>query len=157
MSALTVTQYTLIHRMPSEHWIGGVGYGPMTTPGTGETETALEGKPFGFNVGYGFGDTTAASENLLLYDGVAHKLEDVTFHIPPDSYLKPWRITSSDARFEMSFRPILDRCAKTSALIIVTDQHQVFGYLSGTAVLDDGSILKLEDMLCFFEKVHNRY
>ena len=41
MSALTVTQYTLIHRIPSEHWIGGVGYGPMTTPGTGETETAL--------------------------------------------------------------------------------------------------------------------
>ncbi|MCB7430231.1 DUF2804 domain-containing protein, partial [Erysipelatoclostridium ramosum] len=65
----------------------------------------VEGKPFGFNVGYGFGDTTAASENLLLYDGVAHKLEDVTFHIPPDSYLKPWRITSSDARFEMSFQP----------------------------------------------------
>ena len=117
----------------------------------------VEGKPFGFNVGYGFGDTTAASENLLLYDGVAHKLEDVTFHIPPDSYLKPWRITSSDARFEMSFQPILDRCAKTSALIIVTDQHQVFGYLSGTAVLDDGRVLKVKDMLCFFEKVHNRY
>lgn len=117
----------------------------------------VEGKPFGFNVGYGFGDTTAASENLLLYDGVAYKLEDVTFHIPPDSYLKPWRITSSDARFEMSFQPILDRCAKTSALIIVTDQHQVFGYLSGTAVLDDGRVLKVKDMLCFFEKVHNRY
>lgn len=117
----------------------------------------IEGKPFGFNVGYGFGDTAAASENLLLYDGVAHKLDDVVFHIPEDSYLKPWQITSSDGRFEMIFQPILDRCAKTSAVVIVTDQHQVFGYLSGTAVLDDGKELKLDHMLCFFEKVHNRY
>ena len=117
----------------------------------------VNGKPFGFNVGYGFGDTSAASENLLLYDGIAHKLDDVTFHIPEDSYLKPWTITSSDHRFDMHFHPILDRCAKTSALIIVTDQHQVFGHLSGTAILDDGTELIIKDMLCFFEKVHNRY
>ena len=57
----------------------------------------------------------------------------------------------------MIFQPILDRCAKTSAVVIVTDQHQVFGYLSGSAVLDDGKELKLDHMLCFFEKVHNRY
>ncbi|MCB6567736.1 DUF2804 domain-containing protein, partial [Desulfovibrio desulfuricans] len=72
-----------------------------------------------------------------------HKLDDVVFHIPEDSYLKPWQITSSDGRFEMIFQPILDRCAKTSAVVIVTDQHQVFGYLSGSAVLDDGKELKL--------------
>ncbi|MGN1419386.1 MAG: DUF2804 domain-containing protein, partial [Acutalibacteraceae bacterium] len=39
----------------------------------------INGKPFGFNIGYGFGDTTAASENILFYDGVAHKLDDVSF------------------------------------------------------------------------------
>ncbi|MFR9064578.1 MAG: hypothetical protein ACLVJO_12875 [[Clostridium] scindens] len=30
---------------------------------------------------------------------------------------------------------MLDRAAKTSALVIVTDQHQVFGKMSGKAVL----------------------
>lgn len=123
----------------------------------GNGNTLLDGIPFGFNVGYGFGDTTAASENLLLYDGTVHKLDDVTFHIPKDSYLKPWRITSSDQRFEMVFEPLLDRKAKTSALLIMSDQHQVFGYLSGTAVLDDGTRLSINHLLCFFEKVHNRY
>lgn len=123
----------------------------------GNGNTIINGKPFGFNVGYGFGDTSAASENMLLYDGVAHKLDDVEFHIPEDSYLTPWTITSSDHRFDMQFTPILDRCAKTSALVIVTDQHQVFGYLQGSAVLDDGTVLHINDMLCFFEKVHNRY
>lgn len=117
----------------------------------------VQGKPFGFNLGYGFGDTSAATENMLFYDGIGHKLDDVTFHIPKDDMMKPWTFTSSDQCFEMKFRPILDRAAKTSAVLIVTDQHQVFGYMSGTAILDDGTVLPIDDLLCFAEVVHNRY
>ena len=123
----------------------------------GSGNTTIDGKPFGFNIGYGFGDTTAATENMLFYDGIGHKLDDVTFHIPKDDYLKPWTFTSSDNRFEMSFEPVLDRAAKTSALVIVTDQHQVFGRMNGRAVLDDGTVLEVKDMMCFAEYVHNRY
>ncbi|MGF0031533.1 DUF2804 domain-containing protein [Bariatricus sp. SGI.154] len=123
----------------------------------GSGNTMIDGKPFGFNIGYGFGDTSAASENMLFYDGVGHKLDDVTFHIPKDSYMKPWKFTSSDGRFEMDFVPVLDRAAKTSAIIIETDQHQVFGKMSGVAVLDDGRKIHVKDMMCFAEDVHNRY
>ena len=117
----------------------------------------MNGKSFGFNIGYGFGDTSAASENMLFYDGKAHKLDDVTFHIPKDDYMKPWNFTSSDGRFEMDFVPVLDRAARTSALIILTDQHQVFGRMSGRAVLDDGTVIEVKDLMCFAEDVHNRY
>ena len=117
----------------------------------------LNGKAFGFNIGYGFGNTAAATENILFYDGEAHKLDDVTFHIPEDDYTKPWKFTSSDARFEMDFVPIIDRCANLDYKLIVSDQHQVFGRMSGTACLDDGTQLKIKDVLCFAEKVHNRY
>lgn len=117
----------------------------------------LDGHSFGFNIGYGFGDTSAASENILFYDGVAHKIDDVTFHIPEDDYLKPWKFSSSDGRFEMDFEPVLDRCAKLDYKLIVSDQHQVFGKMSGTAILDDGTAIKIQDVLCFAEKVHNRY
>jgi len=123
----------------------------------GSGNTVIDGKPFGFNIGYGFGNTSAASENILFYDGKAHKLDDVTFHIPEDSYMKPWKFSSSDGRFEMDFEPILDRAAKIDVKFIVTDQHQVFGKLSGKAVLDDGTVLHVRDMLMFAEKVHNRY
>lgn len=123
----------------------------------GSGNTMIDGKAFGFNIGYGFGDTSAASENMLFYDGIGHKLDDVTFHIPKDSYMKPWKFTSSDGRFEMDFVPVLDRAAKTSAVIIETDQHQVFGRMSGVAVLDDGREIRVKDMMCFAEKVHNRY
>ena len=117
----------------------------------------VNGKTFGFNIGYGFGDTSAATENILFYDGKAHKLDDVTFYILEDGYMKPWKICSSDGRFEMDFRPVLDRAARTSALVIETDQHQVFGKMSGKAVLDDGTVIELRDFMCFAEDVHNRY
>ena len=123
----------------------------------GSGNGVVDGKPFGFNIGYGFGDTSAASENILFYDGVGHKLDDVTFHIPKHSYLEPWKISSSDGRFEMDFTPVLDRAAKIDVKLITTDQHQVFGRMSGTAVLDDGTKLEIRDLLCFCEKVHNKY
>ena len=117
----------------------------------------VNGKPFGFNIGYGFGNTQAASENILFYDGIGHKLADVTFYIPAGDYLKPWTFTSSDGRFEMEFQPVIDRAAKTDAKLIMTDQHQVFGRMSGRAVLDDGTVLDIQDLMCFAEKVHNKY
>ena len=123
----------------------------------GSGNAMVNGKPFGFNIGYGFGNTAAATENVLFYDGKAHKLDDVTFHIPADDFCKPWTFTSSDGRFEMDFQPILDRCALTDVKLIISDQHQVFGKLSGTAVLDDGTKLELKDVVCFAEKVRNRY
>ena len=117
----------------------------------------MDGHAFGYNIGYGFGDTAAASEIMLFYDGVGHKLDDITFHIPASSYTDPWKISSSDGRFEMDFVPILDRAAKIDVKAIVTDQHQVFGKMTGTAVLDDGTALEIKDLMCFCERVHNKY
>ncbi|MEK4968286.1 DUF2804 domain-containing protein [Cytobacillus sp. FSL R7-0696] len=127
----------------------------------GSASGVVEGKTFGFNIGYGFGDTSLASENMLFYDGVAHKLEEVTFHIPQNNgifdYLSPWRFTSSDGRFEMDFIPILDRKDHTSVIVISSDQHQVFGHFTGKAVLDDGTTIVLKDFLGFAERVENKW
>ena len=123
----------------------------------GSGNADLDGNSFGFNIGYGFGNTKAASENILFYNGKAHKLDDVTFHIPESGYMDPWKFSSSDGRFEMDFVPILDRAACLDFKLIVSDQHQVFGRMSGTAVLDDGTKIEIKDVLCFAEKVHNKY
>jgi len=112
---------------------------------------------FGFNIGYGFGDTSQATENLLFYNGKVHKLDQVEFHIPLDSYLRPWQFSSNDGRFEMDFRPIIDRHSNTNLLILQSDQHQVFGRFTGKAILDDGTEIILKDFLGFAEKVMNRW
>ena len=79
----------------------------------GSASGIVGGHTFGFNIGYGFGDTSAASENMLFYDGIAHKLSQVRFNIPlkdgKEDYLSPWTFSSDDGRFEMRFVPILDR------------------------------------------------
>jgi len=112
---------------------------------------------FGFNIGYGFGDTSAATENLLCFNGKVHKLDRVEFHIPNDDFLKSWTFTSNDGRFEMEFQPILDRHSNTNLLVIQSNQHQVFGRFSGKAILDDGAIINVKDFPGFAEKVVNRW
>ena len=127
----------------------------------GSASGLVDGRDFGFNIGYGFGNTSAASENMLFYEGKAHKLSQVTFHIPikdgREDYLKPWTFTSDDGRFEMDFAPVLDRAACTDVKLIKSDQHQVFGRFSGTAVLDDGRRLTVKDLMGFAEKVENKW
>ena len=127
----------------------------------GAGQGVVDGRVVGFNLGYGFGDASAASENMLFVDGVAHKLDHVTFHIPmkdgKEDFLSPWTFSSSDGRFEAAFSPILDRAAFTSVGPLLSDQHQVFGYMEGTIILDDGSKIALCRFLCFAEKVHNKW
>ena len=122
----------------------------------GSGNADIDGHAFGFNLGYGFGNTEAATENVIFYDGNAHKLDDVTFHLP-ENLMNPWDFTSSDGRFEAEFYPILDRAAKIDFKVLVSDQHQVFGRMNGKAILDDGTVIEMKDILCFAEKVHNRY
>jgi hypothetical protein len=127
----------------------------------GSASGALNGVPFGWNIGYGFGDTSAATENMLFYGGRAHKLGRVTFNIPQKdgafAYMSPWTFTSDDGRFEMAFTPVLDRASRTDLFIIMSDQHQVFGRFTGTAVLDDGTTLAVTDFFGFAEHVENKW
>ena len=118
----------------------------------GSASGLVDGEKFGFNIGYGFGNTSAASENMLFYKGRAHKLSQVTFHIPGDGgkatpdYMRPWTFTSDDGRFEMDYTPVLDRASCSDVGLIKSDQHQVFGVFNGRAVLDDGTVLNVKDL-----------
>ncbi len=121
----------------------------------GSASGKISGKLFGFNIGYGFGDNSQASENALFYDGKIHKLDHIRFHIPRDNYLNPWKFTSNDSRFEMDFEPIIDRNSNMNFILLRSIQHQVFGRFSGKAILDDGQVIEVKDLLGFAEKVIN--
>ena len=124
--------------------------------------TALPGGgSFGWNLGYGFGDTSAASENMLFHNGRAHKLDEVTFQLPQkdgkDDYMSPWQFTSSDGRLEMTFTPVYDNVNDIDLGVICMSGHQVFGKFTGRAVLDDGTAIDLVDRMGFVEKYHNKW
>lgn len=129
----------------------------------GSLQCYLDGVKFGFNIGYGFGNDSAATENMLFYDGVAHKLDKVKFNIPPPKnkngydYLAPWTFTDNEGRFNLSFSPLIDRFDYANALIISSNQHQVFGVFSGTVTLDDGTVLRIDNAIGFAEHVRNKW
>ena len=120
-----------------------------------------DGRTFGFNLGYGFGDTSAASENMLFLDGAAHKLDKVVFNIPKkkgnDDFMSPWTFYDNEGRLQLNFYPIIDRKDITDIGVIASYQHQVFGRFNGTVVLNDGTELKIIDKTGFAEKVYNKW
>ena len=120
-----------------------------------------KGKRIGFNLGYGFGDTSHASENMFFYDDKVYKLEDVRFDIPisqngKDDYLKPWKFRSATKDINITFTPILNRHANMNLLVLKSIQNQVFGLFSGY-ILVDGKEIYFEDVLGFAEKVTNNW
>lgn len=122
----------------------------------------VDGHKFGFNLGYGFGDTSNATENMAFYDGEAIKLEDVKFEISVDKkgryeYLKPWKFTSQDGVIDMDFTPILNRHSDTNILVLRSNQNQVFGVFNGVIKLGEKKQVKVKDLLGFAEVVYNKW
>ena len=123
--------------------------------------SVYNGHNIGFNLGYGFGDTSNASENMFFYDEEAFKLEGVLFNIPKNQkgkldFMSPWTISSKKKDIDLKFTPIIDRYANTNALIIQSKQHQVFGYFSGS-ISAEGKVFSFENLLGFAEMVTNRW
>ncbi|MBL8966686.1 MAG: DUF2804 domain-containing protein [Spirochaetaceae bacterium] len=115
------------------------------------------GEAFGFNLGCGFGDTSAATENMVFHQGRAHKIGRLDFELDHGDLMKPWRAVSEDGRLDLTMTPVIDRAAETDLGLIASIQHQVFGRWSGFAVLDDGRRFEIRDFPGFAEKVRNRW
>jgi hypothetical protein len=124
------------------YWGSGSGY--------------VDGKIFGFNIGYGFGDTTAASENMLFYDGIAYKISEVMFDLKAGGYMSPKRFTSDDGSFEMEFTPVYDRYTENKVLFVDTECHQVFGLFNGSVRLN-GKQLEVKNLMAFTEHAVNNW
>lgn len=123
--------------------------------------TDTEGKKhsFGFELTWGIGDESNATETCVFYDGRAHKLGavDVETFPKPDGYMKPWRFISEDGRFNMTMEPFYDHHSDLNVAVMRMHSHQVHGLWSGTVTLDDGRVLEIRDMYAFCEYVENRW
>jgi hypothetical protein len=116
-----------------------------------------DGRTVGLNLGCGFGDLSAATENCLVLDGCIHKLEQVKFGYEPGNYMRPWKFTDSQGRLDLDFTPFKERLAQTNLGIIFSEVHQMFGRYSGTVAADDGSVIKLDGLTGFAEEHHARW
>ncbi len=120
-----------------------------------------DGHLIGWNLGYGFGNTSKASENVFFYDGKPYKLGKVRFDIPispngGDEFMKDWDFHFPDDTFELHFHPVYNRHSDANVGIIRSNQNQVFGLFSGSIILD-GKTVSFSNLPGFAEKVFNKW
>lgn len=108
-----------------------------------------------FNTGYSSADSSAGTENAFFLDGKLHKLDQVSFHIP-SGRLVPWRFTSNDSRFEMTFTPQQERDENHQMFFYSLKQRQLFGFFSGKVILDDGSKFEFKEIAGMAERRKSR-
>jgi len=116
-----------------------------------------DGGTIGLNLGFGFGDTSAATENTVIVNGRVHKLGQVDFTYDPHNFRRPWRMVAADGRLDLEFVPHIERVAKTNLLLITSEVHQMFGYYRGRAVADDGRVIAIDGLRGFAEEHHARW
>lgn len=116
-----------------------------------------DGRTVGLNLGYGFGDLSAATENCLSLQGRVHKLDQVKFAYDPRDYMRPWKFTDSEGRLALEFTPFKERLARTELGLITSEVHQMFGRYSGRVIADDGEILQLDGLIGFAEEHRARW
>ena len=121
----------------------------------------IDGKPFGFELTWGFGNTEKATETALFYDGKCHKLGEVYLVDDPETnsnWMKPWHFKDKEGRLDLIMTPFYDNYSNMMPLnIFGMKTHQVHGLFNGTAMLDDGTVLEIKDMYAFCEKVCNKW
>ena len=114
---------------------------------------------FGFEITWGIGDESQATETCLFFDGKAHKFGavDVETFPKPDRWMEPWRFVSEDGRFNLTMQPTYDHHSDLNVLVMRMHSHQVHGLWSGAVTLDDGRVLEIRDLPAFCEYVENRW
>jgi hypothetical protein len=117
----------------------------------------VDGVPVAFNCGYGFGDLSTHTENIVFYDGKAHKLDEVTFHHENRDPTKPWKFTSNDNRFNMVLEPLIPNIEKINLGLIYSNSSLIHGLYSGDIVLDDGKKIHVKEMLGHAEDIYWRW
>ncbi|MCK5430722.1 MAG: DUF2804 domain-containing protein, partial [Anaerolineales bacterium] len=116
-----------------------------------------DGRTIGLNLGSGFGDTCAATEDCLILDGCVHKLGGVKFAYSQQDYKKTWKFEDAEGRLALDFQPFTERVARTNLGVIFSEVHQMFGRYSGRVVTDEGETIQIDDLIGFAEEHHARW
>lgn len=127
------------------HWLWGSACGIV-----GEV-------PVAFNIGYGFGDLSTHTENVIFYDGKAHKIDEVLFHHENRDPTNPWNFSSNDNRFNMTLKPLIPHREKINFGLIYLNSSLLHGLYSGNLVLDNGERIIIKNMLGHAEDIYWRW
>ncbi|HPQ68263.1 MAG TPA: DUF2804 domain-containing protein [bacterium] len=110
-----------------------------------------DGRSVGWNLGRGFGDLSAATENCFYIDGRMTKLGWVDITYDAADHMKPWRMIADDGRLDLTFTPFLNHRSRAPLLVLDTKGNQMFGRYRGTLTDDQGVTYQIDDLIGWAE------
>lgn len=122
----------------------------------GNLTSHIDGVPFGFNIGWGFGDLSHATENMFFYNKKAYKLGVLCVERDEENYMKPWHLSDPDGLLDMTFTPVWDNYTQNKYVVIDTHCDQVFGHFDGVIQTEDGP-KEFHHVLAFIEHAVNHW
>ncbi|MBD7985309.1 DUF2804 domain-containing protein [Sporosarcina sp. Sa2YVA2] len=115
----------------------------------GMASQRIGGKRIGLNFGGKWTDGTGMTENAIFVDGVMTKIhEDVIFMYGTDALMSPWKIhTKFSDQVNLTFTPFFERSTASNMQFAKIKVNQATGYFNGSVKLQDGTILRIRQML----------
>ncbi|MCP4761325.1 MAG: DUF2804 domain-containing protein [archaeon] len=140
------------------HFDWGRGVWPYKTHWIWATSAGeVDGHKIWMNMGYGFGDLSTHTENMIIYDGKVHKLDQINIEYDIKNLKKPWKFTSNDGRLELIAQPALTTPITVNLGPILVKNKMMYGDYSGYIVLDDGTKIEVEDFHGHAEELWYRW
>ncbi len=127
-------------------WATGAGYN-------------TDGKLIAFNlVSNMIKDDENFNENVLWVDGELTPLASARFGFDNNDFTKPWHLsTSKDNQLEIDFTPMGKRAEKINLGIMISDYHQPYGLMSGTATDINQNSIEFENIFGVTEHHRARF
>ena len=127
------------------NWGGGAGH-------------STDGRVVGLQFGGRWTAGTGMTENGIIVDGRVLKIgEELLWTYDWDRPLAPWQVRSPGGELDLVLTPRHDRHARTEALVLGTEVHQVFGSWTGRVPGPDGDLIEVVDAPGFAEESRSRW
>ena len=122
----------------------------------GNLTSHIDGIPFGFNIGWGFGDTSHATENIFFYNKKGYKLGTIIAEWDQNDLMKTQHIYDTEGIFDCTFVPFFNNHTENKFVVVDTECDQVFGRFSGWIETEDGR-KEFKDVIAFLEHAVNKW
>ncbi len=122
----------------------------------GNLSDHIDGVPFGFNIGWGFGDLSNATENMFFYNKKAYKVGKLNVERTENDYLAPWKLWDDEDTICLNFTPVFDNYTQNKYVVIDTHCNQAFGLFDGYIVVE-GKKIEFSNLTAFIEHAVNRW
>lgn len=127
------------------NWAGGAGH-------------ADSGAVVGLQMGGRWTRGTGFTENAVTVDGQLFKIgRELQWTYSWDDPMRPWHVVDPGGAVDLTLTPRFDRHARTNAVVLRSEVHQVFGRWSGSVRSEDGTLHVLDGVDGFAEEARQRW